>query len=101
MTDVEQIPNMSIANATKKTDSSSSNSARIAWFKRVRKLARIFDTTDYSTERLLGEQAGLRSHMREAGCVHLDRFGVCLVIVESLKGAKICGAAVSNCPRNH
>ena len=97
VTDVEQIPNMSIAQAAKKTDSSSTNSAQIAWLYRVRQLARITDSPVYSKERLLKELPRLRTHMQEAGCVQfvpaiLERCGVRLVIVESLKGANICGA---------
>ena len=97
VTNVEPILNMSTAHAAKKTDSTSTNSSQIAWLYRVRQLARIIDTPDYSKGRLIGELPRLRSHMREAGSVQfvpaiLESCGVRLVIVESLKGAKICGA---------
>ena len=97
VTDVEQISNMSIAQTPEKMDSSSSNLSGMAWLYRVRQLARIIDTPDYSKERLIGELPCLRSHMQKAGNVQfvpaiLESCGVRLVIVESLKGAKICGA---------
>lgn len=73
VTDVEQIPNMSITQAAKKTDSSSTNSAQIAWLYRVRQLARTIDTPDYSKERLLGELPRLRTICRKQNVYSLFR----------------------------
>ena len=93
----DQIPFVVPAYAAKKADYSQTNPAQLAWLFRVRQLARLTDAPRYSKRRLQGTLAQLRELMleaREVKHVHdlLLRCGVRLVVVETLKGAKICGA---------
>lgn len=93
----DQIPFIVPAYAAKKTDYSQTNPAQLAWLFRVRQLARLVEAPRYSKKKLQRSLTQLRKLLLEPRNVRhvpdlLLHSGVRLVVVESLKGAKICGA---------
>ena len=84
--------------ATKKTDNSETNPVQLAWLYRVRQLARLVKIPKYSENKLRKSLHRLKSLMTKSEDVQfvpdlLRECGVQFAVVETLKGAKICGAS--------
>ena len=95
--DTNELITSSPSFAAKKTDYSESNPVQLAWLYRVRQLARLVETPAYSENKLRKSLPHLRRLMTKSEDVQyvpdfLNECGVRLAVVETLKGAKICGA---------
>lgn len=94
---VDSIPHIALPHAAKKTDYTETNPVQLAWLFRVRQLAKSVEISRYSEKRLRAALPELRHLMIAPEEVRhvpkiLQDCGVRFVIVESLPGAKICGA---------
>ncbi len=83
--------------AAKKTDYTATSPVQLAWLFRVRQIARLVDAPLYSEDKLRETLPRLRNLMNRVDDIRyvpelLRQCGVRLVAVETLKGAKICGA---------
>lgn len=94
---IDDIPHIAPAYAAKKTNYDSVSPLELAWVYRVRQIARGIQLPAYSEKLLRAALANLRELMIEPDeSRHVPRIleecGVRFVVVETLPGAKICGA---------